>query len=236
MGVLHLMNDLIEKVNFLKNTLIAVSTGGQKIQEVNEEYKKIYGEVSVELKRLGLKNPNHYSDLWEWYGKWSSGDMPQYKNRRAHIIELFKNILNQLEDYNNAKELEVELTGWDRIERSVGEIRLRLGEAQTEEQFQAIGLICRETIISLAQEVYDKQKHPPLDNTEPSETDAKRMLDAYIAVELKGGENEGIRRYARATNDLANELSHKRTATLKLAKLCSSACINLVNLVRILEE
>jgi len=230
------MNDLIEKINFLKNTMTSVSTGEQKIQEVNDKYKKIYREVSVELKRLGLKNHNPYSDLWEWYGKWSSGEMPHYRERRAYIIELYKSTLSRVENYDNSKELEVELTGWERIERSVGEIRLRIGEAQNEEQFQAIGLICRETIISLAQEVYDKAKHPPLDKTEPSKTDAKRMLDSYIAVELQGKENEGVRKYAKATNDLANELTHKRTATLKLAKLCGSSCINLVNLVRILEE
>jgi hypothetical protein len=46
------MDKLIEEVNYLKNTMISVSTGGQVIQEVNNEYKKIYREVSVELKRL----------------------------------------------------------------------------------------------------------------------------------------------------------------------------------------
>ncbi len=216
--------------------MTSVSTGGQQIQDVNDEYKKIYREVHLELKRLGLKNPNTYSDLWEWYGKWSSGEMPQYRIRRAYIIELFKSLIEQLENYNNSQELEIELTGWERIERGIGEIRLRLSEAKNEEQFQAVGLLCRETIISLAQEVYEREKHPPLDGTEPSKTDAKRMLDSYIAVELPGRENEGLRRYAKATNSLANELTHKRTATLKLAKLCGSSCINLVNLIRILEE
>jgi hypothetical protein len=31
-----------------------------------------------------------------------------------------------------------------------------------EEQFQAVGLLCRETLISLAQAVYDAQLHPTL--------------------------------------------------------------------------
>lgn len=230
------MDDLIEKINYLKNVMISVSTGEQKIQDENDRYKKIYREVSVELKKLGLKSPNPYTDLWEWYGKWSSGEMPQYRDRRAYLIELFKDLLNHLENHYNSEELEIELAGWDRIERSVGEIRFRLTEAENEEQFQAIGLLCRETIISLAQEVYNREKHPPFDGIEPSETDAKRMLDSYIATELPGVENENLRRYARSTNTLANELTHNRTATLKLAKLCSSSCINLVNLIRIMEE
>ncbi len=177
----NMTNDLIKKINFQKNIMTSVSTGGQRIQDVNNEYKRVYREVAIELERLGLKNPNTYSDLWEWYGKWSSGEMPQYRDRRAYLIELFKAILNQLENHNNGEELEIELIGWDRIERSVGEIRLRLGEAKNEEQFQAVGLICRETIISLAQEVYVKEKHSPNDGIEPSDTDAKKMLDSYFS-------------------------------------------------------
>jgi len=62
------------------------------------------------------------------------------------------------------------------------------------------------------------------------------MLESYIAVELPGKANDGLRRYAKATNSLSNELTHKRTATAKLAKLCASASINLVNLFRTLDK
>ena len=230
------MEELLKDLNYIKNTMTSVSTGGAMIQDVNEEFKKTYRKVSTELKRLGIKNPNPYSDLWEWYGKWSSGEVPQYRDRRAYLIEMFKSLFNQIENHGVDAELEVELEGWDRIERSIGEIRLRLADAETEEQLQVVGLLCRETIISLAQEVYDSEKHPPLDDVIPSATDAKRMFESYIAVELLGSENKGLRTYARATNTLANELTHKRTATIKLAKLCSSSCINLVNLIRILNE
>ena len=44
---------------------------------------------------------------------------------------------------------------------------------------------------------------------EASETDAKRMLDAYLAVELGGGPNEQARKHARASLDLANQLQHR---------------------------
>ena len=37
-----------------------------------------------------------------------------------------------------------EATGWEKVDRTVGEIRRRLAEAQTAEQFQAVGLLCRE--------------------------------------------------------------------------------------------
>ena len=48
----------------------------------------------------------------------------------------------------------------------------RLLSAETEEDFQAVGLLGREALISLAQAVYDPDAHPPLDGVVPSETDA----------------------------------------------------------------
>jgi hypothetical protein len=59
-------------------------------------------------------------------------------------------------------------------------VRKRLETATTEEQFQAVGLLCRETLVSLAQAVYDAQLHPNLDGVTPSDADAKRMLEAYM--------------------------------------------------------
>ena len=51
---------------------------------------------------------------------------------RAYLIEMFKSLFNQIENHGVDAELEVELEGWDRIERSIGEIRLRLADAETE--------------------------------------------------------------------------------------------------------
>ena len=161
--------------------------------------------------------------------------MPRYIDRRTYIIKLFKPIIEQIENYDSNDELEVELTGWDRIERTVEEIRIRIIEAQHEEQFQAIGVLCRDVIISLAQEVYDVDRHPSEDDTIPSSTDSNRMLAAYIFSEMPGSQNEALRKYAKATNTLANELTHKRSATMQYAKICSSATISLINLFRILE-
>jgi hypothetical protein len=113
---------------------------------------------------------------------------------------------------------------------------MRVSQAKAEEQFQAVGLLCRDTIISLSQAVYIPEKHPITDGTQVSRTDAKRMLEAYIAAELSGSSNETLRKYAKAANDLGNELTHKRTATLKDAALCVNATLGLINLIGILEN
>jgi hypothetical protein len=67
-----------------------------------------------------------------------------------------------------------EPTGWQKVDRQLQEMRQRLDCAETEEQFQGVGLLCREVLISVAQEVYDPARHPLIDDKIPSNTDAKR--------------------------------------------------------------
>jgi hypothetical protein len=96
-----------------------------------------------------------------------------------------------------------------------------------------VGLLCRETLISVGQAVYDRASHPPLDSVEPSATDAKRMLEAYFAAELGGQSHEAERKHARAAFDLANALQHHRTAVFRQAALCAEATASVVNIVAI---
>lgn len=230
-------NQVIEVIQDLQNTMIAISTGGPKIQEVNNQYKQQYSAVNSVFKSLGIENPNPYSDLWEWYGKYSA-DIPSYKERRIYVSGLYKELIKKInkEENQDIMELSVDVSEWDKINRTLNEIKARHAAAKTEEQFQGIGLLCRELAISLAQAVFDKDIHPIIDVTEISKTDAKRMLDAYICVKLSGSSNETLRKYAKATIDLANELTHKRTATLQDSALCMTATISLINIIGILED
>lgn len=127
-----------------------------------------------------------------------------------------------------------EPTGWQRVDRQLQEVRLRLDAAKTEEQFQAVGLLCRECLISVAQEMYDAESHARDDPTKPSDTDAKRMLEAIIDKQLKGSANEEARAHAKAAVRLALALQHKRTADFKTAALCAEATSSVINIIAIL--
>jgi hypothetical protein len=212
--------------------MTSVSTGGQRIQEVEGEYKVKFDFVNKALQKLNIQNPNPYRDLWDLYGKWSS-DFGAYRERRAYIKEMFNTLVQTLEENEEPETISitVDLTGWERIERSINEIKRRQAEAINEEQFQVVGLLCRETIITLAQSVFIAKKHTVKEDIKLSKTDAKRMLDSYISIELAGSSNEILRKYAKATLDLANVLTHKRTATKKDASLCSIATLSLINFI-----
>lgn len=156
--------------------------------------------------------------------------MPTYQSRRAFIGEIFNPLLNRI---RTGRGEVFEPTGWARVDRAVGELRDRLASAVTEEQFQAVGLLCREALISLAQAVHVSERHPPLDGVTPSPTDGKRMLEAYIAVELEGSAHEEARRHARSALGLAIDLQHRRTAAFRDAAMCVEATTSVINIVAI---
>lgn len=228
--------ELTKLLESQKSLMVSVSTGGARIQSINDDYKLKFKEISEGLRERGLENPNPFKDLWEWYGKWSDGTLPTYQSRRNFLGEMFGPLIETVKGMRSISVNPVfeEPTGWNRVDRSMGEIKLQLAKASSEEHFQGIGLLARETLISLAQAVYDSELHPILDGKEASKTDAKRMLDAYIAVELKGKPNENIRRHARASLDLANDLTHRRTADFRLAALCAEATNAVINILSII--
>jgi len=139
---------------------------------------------------------------------------PQKIGRRAEVFE--------------------EPTGWQEVDRQVQEMRLRLDTAQSEVQFQAVGLLCREILISVSQQVYDPDLHPCQDGVTPSDTDVPRMLEAFFGAALKGTGNDEARAQAKAAYRLALALQHKRTADFTVAALCAEATLCVVNILAVL--
>jgi hypothetical protein len=134
----------------------------------------------------------------------------------------------------NRVEIFEEPTGWQKVDRQLQEMRLRLDTAESEEKYQTVGLLCREALISVAQEVYDPARHRSSDGTIPSDTDAKRMLDSIFDADLKGTTNEEARAHAKAAVRLALALQHKRTADFRTAALCAEGTCSVVNLLAVL--
>jgi hypothetical protein len=229
---------LVNEIDALKSMMIAVATGGPRIQERNQEYIQRRRAVGALLLKYNLQDPNPYSDLWAWYGRWSGGDLPTYQSRRQYIAGMYQPVIDHLlkERERRITEPIQEPTGWARVDRNIDAIRIRLESAQNEEEYQTVGLLCRETLISLAQSVYNPETHVPSDGVTPSETDAYRMLDGYFGSELPGTSNEAARKHAKAALALANELQHRRTASLKDAALCAEATRTVVNIVAIVSD
>lgn len=224
--------ELVAAIDRLKAMMISVATGGPRIGEIETEFTRTYDDVAIELVSRGVENPIPYRDLWQWHGRWTSGDLPSWASRRAFVAQLFDPLFRLVRGGRHGVS---EPTGWQRVDRAVADARSRLATAKTEEQFQGVGLICREFLISTAQAVYDTARHGTLDGVKASTTDAKRMLEAYIASELGGSSNETMRKHAKAALELASQLVHRRTATFRDAAICIEASASVVNLIAILD-
>jgi hypothetical protein len=215
--------------------MISVATGGPRINTVNDEYRERKLLIETALEKLGIPDLNPFGDLWQWYGRWSDGTLPTYQDRREYVTALYAPVFESLSRRERGWSMEiVEPTGWERVDRCITTIDQTLQAASNEEQFQSVGHLCREAIISLAQAVYEPEVHSSLDDTPPSNTDAKRMLTAYIAVELKGSANEDCRRYVRSAYQLAAALTHSRNATRRDAMLCAEATRSITNAIAII--
>lgn len=217
-----------------KNIMVNVATGGSPINEVNDYYKARRKRISSHLQSIGLKDPNPYTDLWDWYHKWKS-NFASYADRRKHVKEIYQELINKLSIVKEAPSPPREPTGWERVDRALEKSRDALTNTATyEEDFQAIGLLCREVIISLGQAVYNPEEYKLSDGTEPSKTDAYRMIELFIGKIISGKKNDNIRKYAKASLQLALELQHKRTANYRNAALCLEATSSIVNIIAIL--
>lgn len=232
----NLASTLAEEVVEVRRLMTNVATGGPRIDDVNEDYYERRASIGSSLEKLGLDDPNPYSDLWDWYHKWSSGDLPTYRSRRQYLRELYEPLLQQLHNLERGLPPGVrpEPTGWERVDRAIEKMRLQLSSAQHEEDYQQVGLLAREVLISTAQAVYDPIVHSSSNEEVPSQSDAHRMLAQYIGHELKGSQNEEIRRHAKAALSLAVSLQHRRTAEFRMACLCLEGTMSVVNIIAII--
>lgn len=231
--VRKLVRTLVEQLESAANTLIVAH-----VKAGTFDAKEIATRV------LSTLDPISNAFL-ESHAKRSAGALQAgFESLRPEVKQFFDSLADRatiaLTEYPRATEqIIAELiperlpSGWNRVDRALQKARTQLSRAREEEDFQTVGLLCREVLISTAQAVYEPNRHPPLDDELPSETDVKRQLDSYFAAELTGNSNEPMRKHARSALDLANTLQHKRTATFRLASLSLEATSSVVSVVMI---
>ena len=160
-------------------------------------------------------NRNLRMDGWELYRESAISGRPVYGAKRiGSHVQVFS-----------------EPTGWDRVDRQMENARDSLHQAKQPEEFQTIGLLCREALISLSQTIYNAERHGPLSDEEKG---VKPMLDKYLSVELKGKGNKEARVLAKASFDLANAVQHSSTADFRRAALCTEATASVINMAAVL--
>ena len=127
-----------------------------------------------------------------------------------------------------------EPTLWEKVDRQVRAMRDQVTRAESEEEYQTVGHLGREVMISLAQAVIDPAEAIGEDGKPPGSTDAVRLLDAYIGKTLSGGGNEALRRSVRGVVKATSAVLHDRKATPRDAALVAELVSSSVHLMHIL--
>ena len=132
------------------------------------------------------------------------------------------------DDYIEAATLGAEIA--PQILRKLRGIASLIDSATEIEDFQAIGVQCREILIELGNHVY--APHMAGDSEQPQGSNFKKKTELSIQFYLKGSENADyrsiIKKLTEATWDYANKLTHSSSATYYEASTCVSLCISLV--------
>lgn len=224
-------------------------SGSQIIKECNSyaiDFNVSIPITSPDFGKFGSIVPNKrtalYKNLREFNGKQQFTiikelcELPVFENNQK-VKELKMMLFQRYSKFSTGLDV-VETyspTGWKRVDRAISEMANRLTIAETEEQFQAIGMLGRETLITVAQNVFDANKHKTLDGVESSRTDTKRMLEAFLQYELSSS-SEKARKFAKSAVDLSNQLTHDRNATKRDASICLVAVTSVINLIKTIDD
>lgn len=163
-------------------------------------------------------------------------ELPRFESNQD--VQMLKKQLIERFSYFSSTSMYIEEhvpTGWERVDRAIEEMKSRLEAADNEEKYQAIGMLGRETLITVAQQVFDNGIHKSLDGVDISSTDSKRMLEAYLQYELQDS-SEKARKWAKSAVDLGNQLTHDRNATKRDAYLCLIAVTSVASLIKTIDS
>ena len=236
----HNKESILRLIEEEKETLIKAGTGVIQIRDKNENegYKRRHQYLILLLKQLGLEPVHRYNDLWDWYNDYKQRDLDTYQSRRTFIRGIYAPLIDTLEnsEENTTTLLHYEPTGWDLVDDGVNRMKEVLISAEKTLDYQSVGMYGRELLITLAQAVFDKAKHPSTDGTDIGAADSKRMLDAYIHYCMHKKSKEREVKFAKAAVDFSNELTHNRTATAMDAELCYNAVLSTVHIIRTLNK
>jgi hypothetical protein len=142
-------------------------------------------------------------------------------------------VVSKIQTRGLGAEIQEAETGWKRVDNQLAQLRERFATARSVEDFQALGLLCRDIFISLAEATF-ADEHLPKGEEIPGSADAKRRLAMVVDAVAAGVPNRELRVLLKANLDLANKVQHTRAATLDEAAIVAEATVVSVNLMRVL--
>ena len=136
---------LLPELLIHREMMIEVSTGRQELKEVEDYYGARQARIVEVCADLAIRYENPHEGLWDWYRYWKE-NFAHYAERRDYVRKLFsKPIAMAAGRITNPSPVQERApTGWNRVDRCLSRARARFDAAAVEEDWQAVGLLCRE--------------------------------------------------------------------------------------------
>lgn len=228
-------NELINKIQLLKNILLDVFQNKKTIVEVADEYQSLYSFVSIALSDLKIKHDNPYYNLGDAW-KYCKATFPDYKSRRIYVSNLYDPLLKIIDNAGNQTVNILQYTGWSKINQTVYDIKKHFRTAVSVDEFNGIGAMCRHLYCDLAGEIYDTKFHVDNKSSVPSKGQYKTMFYEYFNYKLPGQDNKDFRKCSKTTTDLADTLVHKmENLNKQQVEITIVSVISLINVIAVLE-
>ena len=133
------------------------------------------------------------------------------------------------EDYVTAATLGAEIAPV--LFRKLKHIAELIDDAEEIEDFQAIGVQCREILIELGNSIYTPEMAG--NEEQPQASNFKKKAELFLKVSLPGSDNSDyrsiIKKLTEATWDYANKLTHSQNSTYYEASSCVSLILSLIS-------
>lgn len=146
---------------------------------------------------------------------------------------IMQRMTSSQEQYNPDDYIQVATLGAEiapQLLRKLRSVATLIDSATEIEDFQSIGVQCREILIELGHHVYTP--HMAGEQEQPQASNFKKKAELAIQFYLAGSDNADyrsiIKKLTEATWDYANKITHSNHATYYEASTCVALCISLV--------
>ena len=193
------------------NTIVAVGTGGERIQNVDTRWQRDTRTLNANFRRLGLQPPFPWDGLWDWYGFYSQ-NLGTYQERRNHIRELTQVALAQLDQVEarggiHDPAADDDTPTWENLNGRISGLIEEYSSARDRDGWQDVGRRSREILIDFGKLIADPAIVPEGQEA-PKGADAKAWFDLFLARYSSGRDKSELRSTIRAVWDLAQKVTH----------------------------
>lgn len=193
-------------------------------------YRALIVALKETTERLGIRfRPQHDSlgGLVKAHPELANGPSLLRANVARGQFEHVLEVLDTPWDRQLLEPVDQPTTGWELVDSDVDELRRNAAGAATGHDRGAVGRLCREVLVAVAEAAFDLDRHGPL--PEPEEGagggTVTARLEAVIAREAEGSTKAELRAVLRKTLALANTVQHRSSAGDAEAMICADATI-----------